>query len=741
MSEKENLVRIEGEIEDIVYQSDETGYTVCAIEWEREPVTLVGIMPKLILGDAVRAMGTWVNHPTYGKQFKVSYFEKNMPADANSMLRYLSSRSVRGVGPKLAEKIVAHFGDESFDVIENNPDLLSDIPGISIKKARSISESFREQFGVRNIMMFFSGYFGMTSSVRIYKRWGNAAVDVVKNNPYVLCDEIYGIGFERADAMAAGLGMEKDSPERIRAGLHYLLRYNASANGHCYLPEEKLVAAGVKLLEIEEPKICSCLSRLCRDADLIRNETEEDKPIYLPEFFQAETSAAARLIALSRVNLYGSVADADRLIGETQEEQGLRYAPAQISAIKSAIDTPVTILTGGPGTGKTTIIKSIVNIFSKVGMKIALAAPTGRAAKRMSLSCGEEAKTVHRLLELEYSPDEKMNFVRNEKNMLEQDAIIVDELSMVDIQLFSALLKAIRPGSRLILIGDSDQLPSVGAGDVLRDTIASGVFKVCRLDRIFRQSGESAIVENAHRINGGKMPVPSGKEGDFFMMQRQSVYAAAETVVSLCKERLPKTYGKDILEGVQVISCTRKGELGTVRLNQMLQAALNPPSREKAEKTVGDVVYRVGDKVMQIRNNYDIEWHDFFDEENMGLGVFNGDIGVITEINTERESLMVNFDSKVAEYPFENLDEIDHAFAVTVHKSQGSEYPVVIFPVFNPPPMLATRNLIYTAITRAKKMVILVGSMASVAKMVENDYQALRYTGLSKMYQILKERA
>ncbi|MBR5295069.1 MAG: ATP-dependent RecD-like DNA helicase, partial [Clostridia bacterium] len=719
---------------------DETGYTVCSIEWEREPVTLVGILPSLMVGDAVRAMGQWVNHPTYGKQFKVTYFEKSMPADENAMLRYLSSRAIRGVGPKLARRIVDRFGDSTFDVIENNPDFLSDIPGISPRKAREISASFREQFGVRNIMMFFSGFFGMTTSVRIYKRWGNAAVDIIKKNPYLLCDEIYGIGFERADSMARDLGIEKDSPERIRAGLHYILRFNAAANGHTYLPREKLIPAASKLLEVDEEKIRETLVSLCQSADLILNTQNPEKAVYLHEYFHAETGSASRLVELSRINLFGSVSGVEELIRRTEEVEEIVYAPAQKNAIRNAIENPVTVLTGGPGTGKTTIIKAIVNIFRQVGMEIALAAPTGRAAKRMSQSCGYEAKTVHRLLEMEYSPDEQVKFSRNEKNPLEFDAVIVDELSMVDILLFSNLLKAIRPGTRLILIGDSDQLPSVGAGEVLRDTISSGVFKVCRLDRIFRQSGESMIVENAHRINQGMAPIPSDRNGDFFMMQRNSIKSAQDTIVSLCRDRLPATYGEEILEGIQVISCTRKGELGTARLNFALQEALNPPSPLKEQKEIRDVIFRVGDKVMQMRNNYDAQWQDAENEDVTGMGVFNGDIGKIISVDHDRESLTVDFDSRLVEYPFDDLSEIEHAFAVTVHKSQGSEYPVVIMPVLNPPPMLATRNLLYTGVTRARKMVILVGDDRSVSAMVDNDYKALRYTGLCEMYRIFKEQ-
>ncbi|MBQ4037434.1 MAG: ATP-dependent RecD-like DNA helicase [Clostridia bacterium] len=740
MPDGKDLVSVEGEVEDVVFQSDETGYTVCTVDCDGEPVTLVGILPQVMVGDTLRAMGRWTEHPTYGKQFKVEYFEKQMPADAGSMLRYLSSRSVKGVGPVLARRIVDRFGESTFDVLENNPDLLTDVAGISPRKARQISEAFREQFGVRNIMMFFGSYFGTTTSVRIYKRWGSAAIDVVKKNPYLLCDEIYGVSFEKADAMAESLGISRDSDERVRAGFHYVLRYNASYNGHCYLPREKLMDATVELLGVEKKQAQVVLEGLCRTADLICNRSRENRPVYLPEYFTAETSVASRMAELSRIHLFGSVADLEELIDRTQITEGLVYSPAQRKAIRGAVEHPVSLLTGGPGTGKTTIIKAIVNIFSQVGMSIALCAPTGRAAKRVSLSTGCDAKTVHRLLEMEYSPDDRVKFAKNEKNPLKEDVIIVDEVSMVDVLLFSSLLKAIRPGARLVLIGDSDQLPSVGAGQVLHDTLESGVFNVSTLDRIYRQKKESFIVENAHRINRGEMPVSSGKDGDFFIMPRTSTASAAQTVVSLCRERLPASYGKEVLEGVQVISCTRKGELGTAHLNVLLQEALNPPHPSKNEKKFGTVTFCEEDKVMQVRNNYDLEWQSESDPDEGGFGIFNGDIGIIRSIDPTDETVSVSYDGKLVTYSFSDLSEFEHAFAVTVHKSQGSEYPIVIFPVYRPPLMLATRNLIYTAVTRAKKMVILVGEPASVQRMIDNDQKSLRYTDLSQMYREFLEK-
>ncbi len=737
---KIDLVSVEGVVEDIIYQSRETGYTVCVIDLDNEPVTLVGTMPALSLGEAVRAMGQWTTHPTYGKQFKVAYFEKAMPLDESAMLRYLASRAIRGVGPKLAARIVSLFHEESFDIIENHPEMLSEVRGITLKKAMEISESFKEQFGVRNIMMFFSGFFGEATSVRIYKRWGNAAVDIVRQNPYLLCDEIYGIGFERADAMAQTLGLENDSFPRIRAGLRYVLKYNAAANGHTFLPLEKLVEAGANLLELPAEQVRETALSLCRECDLMCHE-EAERAVYLPEYFHAEADSASKLTLLSNINLFGSIEGTEELIRETEREQGITYAPAQLAAIRCVITKSVTVLTGGPGTGKTTIIKAIVNIFRRVGMEIALAAPTGRAAKRMSQSTGEEAKTVHRLLEMEYSPEETVRFVKNEKNLLPYDVILIDELSMVDILLFSALLKAVKPGARLVLIGDSDQLPSVGAGQVLADTIESGCFPVCRLDQIFRQSGGSAIIQNAHRINRGEYPVSSGKDGDFFLMQRFTPASVAQTIVELCTSRLPRTYGAQVAQEIQVISCTRRGEIGTVNLNLLLQSALNPPAPGKNEKAFREIIFREEDKVMQIRNNYDLEWTLREDENQCGFGVFNGDIGKILAVDSENERITVDYDGKLVRYSFDELDEIEHAFAVTVHKSQGSEYPIVIFPVLNPPSMLATRNLLYTGVTRAQKMAILVGDQATVCRMVDHKETSRRYTGLLDMYRVFQQKS
>ncbi len=729
---RKDLLRISGTVEEVIYRNEENGYGVAVIDHDNEPVTVTGVMPNLRLGNQVNLMGEWVNHPQYGRQFKVHLFEVAVPDNAEGMLRYLSSRAIKGIGPKTAKRIVEQFGDASFDVIENDPSLLATVRGISREKAEQISRLFREQFGVRNIMMFFGEHFGPTTSMKIYKRFGNAAVNIIKTNPYLLCEEIYGIGFERADRLAMALGVPADAPSRVESAILYLLHYNAAANGHVYLPLKKLTDAAVALLSCPKEAVERAIESLCGVNRLIKRELARHTAVYTKRAYEAERNSARKLALLSSTDLYGSIEGADALIDETQTLEGITYAPLQKKAIVSAINHSLTVITGGPGTGKTTIIRAILRIFTGLGLKVALAAPTGRAAKRMSEATGSEAKTIHRLLEMEFSEMEEPRFFRCDTTPLDQDVVIVDELSMIDIFLFSSLLSALRPGTRLILIGDADQLPSVGAGDVLRDVIASEKYPVCRLDRIFRQAGESNIVVNAHRINRGEYPVRSDKTGDFFILERTDAEAAAQTVLELCQTRLPKTYGKEIQNGLQVLSCTRKGPLGTYHLNALLQSALNPPAPEKAEHRFREVVFRQGDKVMQITNNYDLLWTWEDDPSVSGSGVFNGDIGTVRWVNTEEECLQVSFDGRVADYDFSQLDELEHAWAVTVHKSQGSEYPVVILPVFDPPPMLATRNLLYTAITRARQMVILVGKNASLCHMVDNNRMAGRYTALAE---------
>ena len=733
LPDRKDLLTVAGTVEDIIYKNEENHYSVVMLDVDGEPVTAVGTMPGLRLGGEVRLMGEWVIHPSYGKQFKASYFEPAMPDDESGMLRYLSGRSIKGIGPKTAKRIVDKFGASSFDVIENSPELLATVRGISLQKAEDISKNFREQFGLRNVMLFLGEHFGPATSMRVYRQFGNGAVELIKNNPYILCDKIYGIGFERADRLAMSMGVPADAPMRVESGIMYLLNYNSSANGHVYLPREKLIEASAKLLGCAAEAAESGLDALVASDRLVERRYPEHVAVYTKKAYDAEMTCAAKLALISGINLYGTVEGADELIEETQITENIVYAPAQKKAILSAINNALTVITGGPGTGKTTIIKAVLKIFGHLGFKTALAAPTGRAAKRMSEATSAEAKTIHRLLEMEFSKDDEPRFYRSEATPLESDVVIIDEMSMIDVFLFAALLKALKPGTRLILIGDSDQLPSVGAGDVLRDIIASKKYPVCRLERIFRQSGESSIVENAHRINAGEYPVSSGRDGDFFIMERPTPAAALETVVELCAKRLPKTYGKDILEGVQILSCTRKGELGTYNINAVLQNTLNPPSPDKPEHRSGERVFRTGDKVMQITNDYEMIWRMRDNEKVEGEGVFNGDIGFVKLVDNDEQTLTVDFDGRLCDYDFSELDELEHAWAVTVHKSQGSEYPVVIMPVFDPSVMLATRNLLYTAITRARKMVILVGKYASVCRMVDNNRLAARYTALWRL--------
>lgn len=725
-----DLVQIAGSVEEVIYRNEENGYCVCVLDVDGEPVTAVGILPNVRMGNDLRLMGQWTNHPTYGRQFKVQFFELDVAENAQGMLKYLSSKAIKGVGPKTAQRLVAEFGDSTFQVLENSPELLATVKGISPEKARQISQSFRDQFGQRRIMMFFGEHFGPTTSMKIYKRFGNNAVELIKNNPYLLCQEIYGIGFERADRLALQLGVSQDAPSRVEAGVQYLLSYNATANGHVYLPYDKLVGAACALLSCPQEVVAEALEHLARVDRLVIRPVGPHQAVYLQKCYQAETRLAQKLDLLSQVDLYGAVEGAEGLIEDTQVVEGIQYDPQQTQAILSAIHHPLTVITGGPGTGKTTIIKAILKIFLQLGLKVALAAPTGRAAKRMSEATGSPAKTVHRLLEMEFFPEEEPRFFRNGQNPLEQDVVIVDEVSMIDVFLFQSLVDACRPGTRLVLIGDSDQLPSVGAGDVLHDILQSEKYAVCRLERIFRQAQVSTIVRNAHRINAGQYPQRSDKQGDFFHMERAFPQEALDTVLELCAKRLPKTYGEKVAEGIQVLSCTRKGPLGTHSLNQALQQILNPPASHKAQHPFRDVVFRQGDKVMQITNNYDLTWRLAQDESVCGAGVFNGDIGQITDIDPDGQTLTVCYDGRLTDYDFSQLDELEHAWAITVHKSQGSEYPIVILPVLDPSPLLGTRNLLYTAITRAQKMVIIVGKHQSVCRMVDNDRTANRYTSL-----------
>ena len=728
----DDKAEIAGTVEHIIFQSEESGYTVCEIATENDELfTVVGEMPFLGAGEMIKAVGKWTLHQTFGRQFRVEYYEKELPATENAILKYLSSRAIKGIGPSIALKIVGQYGVDTFDVIENHPEWLAEIPGISLKKARAMSEDFKAQFGLRSVMMFCRDFFGPALAVRIYKKWGSGSIDVIKRNPYILCDEIHGIGFEKADNVAKSLGIENYKEERVKAGIKYLLSYNGTQNGHMFLPLDKFIPAVTQTLATDEDTAFKAIEELVSLNQLVIKKYNGRSCVYLQNYFEAEKYVSEKLQMLDNFCPKIETSDIGRMIMRIESEFGVEYAAMQKKAIVNSVNNGVMVLTGGPGTGKTTVIRAVIRVFDELGYKIALAAPTGRAAKRMSESTLQEAKTIHRLLEMDFSNDKQPVFRRNESMKLEENVIIIDEASMVDTMLFAALLHAVKPGARLILIGDSDQLPSVGAGNVLNDIIKSDRFNTVELKEIFRQDEESLIITNAHAINEGEYPTLTSKNSDFFFLARDDDEAIARTVAELCSVRLPKTYGKDIVNDIQVITPSRKGNAGTEVLNSLLQRALNPKNDQKKEKKVRDVVFREGDKVMQIKNNYDIEWEN---DRKDGIGIFNGDIGTIKEIDAKNERMKIVFDdNRCVDYDFSLLDELEHAYAITVHKSQGSEYPVVIIPMYNFNMRLMTRNLLYTAVTRAQKMVILVGRADVVQRMVDTNKPVKRYTGLELM--------
>lgn len=729
----DGLARLKGSVEHIIYANEDNGYTVLDFGTEDDVVTACGTMPYVSDGDSLILWGNWVHNPKYGRQFKVEQYERDMPADSAAILRYLSSRTVKGVGPKLAERIVSHFGDETLDVMENHPEWLADVPGISRKKAGEIAEDFKAKSGIRSAMMFFRDYFGAAMTVRIYKQFGSAAVDLAKKNPYRLCDEVEGIGFERADQMAMSLGLDPQSGERLMSGVKYLLTSNAARNGHVCLPREKLTEAAAQLLRTDGEKVAAAINAQLDQGGLVLRRFGGRDYVYDSATDRQEKYIADKLLLLDMLCPAVDGGDVGIFISREEKEQGVVYAAGQKKAIVDALSHGVMILTGGPGTGKTTVVHALLRIFRSMDMSVALCAPTGRAAKRLSESTSMEAKTIHRLLEMEFEEGSGHgHFRRNEQDLLEESVIIVDEASMVDSALMCSLCKAVKPGARLILIGDADQLPSVGAGRIMGDLIDSARFATVRLTEIFRQARESLIITNAHAINEGRYPDLGVKNNDFFFLPRRSDREIADTVVELCRTRLPRAYGKVTEGGIQIITPSRKGEAGTENLNRLLQAALNPPAKGKRELKYRETVFRVGDRVMQTKNNYDIEWESGNGiDRTAGSGVFNGDIGTVIFIDTAEGEMTVSFDDKEATYTGEMLDELEHAWAVTVHKSQGSEYPFVIMPLYGAPPLLLTRNLFYTAVTRAQRMVILVGREDIARVMVDNDRQTMRYTGLA----------
>ena len=723
---------VDGNVTDIVFQNEENGYTVAVIKKDDVTFTVVGIIPMLCEGEYLKACGKWTTHSTFGKQFVVESYEKQAPSSESAILAYLSSGVIKGVGAATAQRIVDKYGKDTLEVMEQHPEWLCSVKGISPKKADIIGKSFATQFGLRNVIMFFAGSLSPNFSYKVYKKWGPAAVDVVKANPYVLCDEIYGISFEKADKIASSLGIAPNSHFRLAAGIKYTLLQAMYKNGHCFLELNELLDAAVTLLCTQSNEVTDTITSLTQSGELIAVRYRETTAIYLASVYKSERFCAEKLALISKTAIIIPDCDKQQALTEAQQELKITFDELQKQAVEYAVSKGVCVVTGGPGTGKTTVIRAIIKIFDKLEISYALAAPTGRAAIRMSGATIREAKTIHRMLESEFGGENRVTFARNESNPLSFQAVIIDEMSMTDIFLMEALLKAIKPGTKLIFIGDSDQLPPVGAGDTLRDIIKSGVFPCIELKKIFRQSEKSKIVTNAHTINAGQMPELDNKSNDFFFLSRTDGKLVVDTISELCKTRLPSSYSYCPMEDIQVITPTHKGYGGTLSLNSCLQQALNPGSDSKTEKAAHGVVFRTGDKVMQIRNNYSVNWESTVTGK-AGEGVFNGEIGTIKKIDLTNESFVIEFDDKLAHYDFSLFDEIEHAYAVTVHKSQGSEYPCVVLSLYDAPAGLLTRNMLYTAVTRAQKNVVIVGDKKTIEKMVANNSQFKRNTGLMFM--------
>lgn len=724
--ENNELLELEGTVETIIYRNDANGYTVIELS-DEDNTTAVGIMPDVCAGETVRLIGSFKPHATYGMQFVVTTYEKSMPEDVAGILNYLSSGSIRGIGPSTAARLVEQFGAKTLEVLENEPQRVAKLKGISLKKATEISKQMRENTGIRELMLYLQQYdISPSSAVRIYKSFGTRSIDEIKNNPYSLSGGDFGISFEKADQIAMKLGHEYDDKLRIRAGLAYVLNHNKT-NGHTCLPEDRLIETTAAFLKVPQELAKRTLDEMCDDNSLVRYTADNRDFIFDSVMFKSEGYIAARIKMMLRFPAV-QIQDIDKNIEAIENANNIKYASLQREAITQALSRGLLILTGGPGTGKTTTLNAIIKILKNKGQKVLLCAPTGRAAQRMSEVTGDEAKTIHRLLEVAWGKDDVLEFKRNERNTLKCDALIIDEVSMVDSQLFESVMRALPLGCRLILVGDSHQLPSVGAGNVLDDLISSEIVPVVQLTEIFRQSMESLIVTNAHRIVNGELPELRVKDKDFFFLHSEDKNVIEKTVIDLASRRLTNAYGFDIMSDIQVLSPGRKGDLGVTELNVALQEVINPVDSEKNELKVGKRVLREGDKVMQVRNNYDLLW--VRDNGETGDGVFNGEIGVIESINNRSRMIKIRYDDKVASYDFDFANDLDHAYATTVHKSQGNEFEAVIMPLYRGAPMLMYRNLLYTAVTRSKKLMIIVGSDTVIEKMVQNNRKNKRYSGL-----------
>lgn len=728
---------ISGIIEKITFQNQQNGYTVCTARVGKDHITVVGTLPFISVGDNVKFMGKFTVHAIYGEQFLAECYEVAAPKTVAAILRYLSSGIIKGVGPATAERIVEKFGSDSLDIIQNSPEDLSVIKGISLEKAKNISDEYKKQFGIRDLMLMLSPYqISMERCITVYQKLGTNALEKIKQDPYILCSDSIDLPFEKVEAIAFDLGISSDNEMRLAAGVEYVMRKNL-LNGHTCLPRKKLIPVAAALLESDEMRIESICDKMIANLRLRSKSVSDNDFLMLPEYYNAEEYIAARLFAAKNyINPSNAIDELE--IDYIENKLGIKFEELQRESIRRAFCNGVFVLTGGPGTGKTTTLNAIIELFEHRDAEIQLAAPTGRAAKRMTELTGREAKTIHRLLEVEWTSENKQSFARNEKNPLECDVIIVDEASMLDSLLFESLLHALRISTRIILVGDTDQLPSVSAGNVLNDILTSGAYSSVSLKKVFRQVMTSAIITNAHAIINGEPSDLSNKSKDFFMMHRDYAAGVCDTVLELCETRLPTAYGFNPITDIQILCPSRKAQTGTVNLNNLLQATLNPKKDGQPQLAYKGVYFRVGDKVMQIKNNYDLQWQR--DNGDIGYGVFNGDVGYITLIDIKGGIVNVRFDDRIATYFTENIGELELAYAVTVHKSQGSEFDCVILPLFDTPSQLLYRNILYTAVTRAKKMLIIVGLESVYEKMAANDKKTLRYTLLKQFLKENEER-
>ena len=726
MTESRELQLIEGTVSSLIYQNEENGYTILRLDLGEEELTVVGPMPGVSPGEYLSIRGSWVRHPTYGRQFKAEIVERRLPQGLKEVFHYLASGAVKGVGKATARALIEEFGEDALTIIGEHPEELTKIRGISPKRAMSISASFQQQMGMRLLVEFLGQHnLPMELAAPLYRSYGGVALEALKNDPYLLVGEGFGVEFSLADQLALDLGLSGDDPLRLEAGLIFELTHNLN-NGHTFLPRGKLLAASGQLLDIPTEELEEALERLALKGQVVEDRVAGEDAVYLPDLYEAELLVTQRVREMQDSDLLPPERLND-VIDRIQRQQGIRYAPQQRQAVELAARNQMMLLTGGPGTGKTTSLRGVLALFDTMGLETALAAPTGRAAKRLSELCGAEASTIHRLLETGFDPQSGQQvFTHDRDDPLAADAVIVDETSMVALPLMAALMDALRPECRLVLVGDPDQLPSVGPGCLFADLIRSGAVPTVRLTEVFRQAAQSAIIRNAHTVNRGELPDLRANDSDFFFLARRDSQMAVDTIVDLCRRRLPERMGVPA-DQIQVLSPTRRRGTGTANLNQALQAALNPPAEGKGERRFGDWIFRAGDRVMQVKNNYDILWREQ-GTSNAGMGMFNGDIGVIRAI--DGDCITVDFDGKVVEYAPDMLNELEPAFAVTVHKAQGSEYRAVILAALDGAPMLMTRGVLYTAITRARELLIIVGDDGVVAGMIGNNRQTRRYSGL-----------